>query len=131
MQHLQCAFEALCKEAVQAGNGRYVCLMENVPFYGGPEEGGWWGSDTHVVAWQWFQSEDDAHKACLAVNTLSAELNEEARKEFGKQCLQEMDWLEARGLESDFLPEVDGETEYCVRVCENLPVARRGERAYS
>jgi hypothetical protein len=31
-----------------------------------------------------------------------------------------MDWLDARGLESEYLPEVDGEEEYFVVVEENL-----------
>ena len=39
------AFHQICKEAKPA-KSHHVSLYANEPFYGGPEEGGWWGSDT-------------------------------------------------------------------------------------
>ena len=38
------AFFNICREAKPAKSS-YVSLYVNVPYYGGPEEGGWWGSD--------------------------------------------------------------------------------------
>ena len=104
--------------------------MESVPYYGGPEEGGWWGSDTQIVAYQHFQTEEQAELAKEKVKELAKELKEEAQRNFGNKCLFEMDWLEQRGLDSDFLPEVDGESEYYVIVSEGLPEESRGCRQY-
>lgn len=129
-QYLQQAFESVCKEAKTA-EGFYVSLMESVPYYGGPEEGGWWGSDTHLVAYQWFSTEEAAEAAAAAVRKLAEELKAEAQKEYGNQCLREMEWLDARGLDADFLPEPDGPSDFCVIVSEGLPEESRGCRQYS
>lgn len=126
----QAAFEAVCKEAKPA-EGFYVCLMESVPFYGGPEEGGWWGRDTHLVAYQHYPTEEQADAAVKQVEKLAKELSDESRKDFGEQCLREMEWLNARGLDADFLPEPDGESEFYVLKCEGLPEESRGCRQYS
>lgn len=126
---VESAFHAVCKEAVTTGNGHYVCLMETIPFYGGPEEGGWYGSDLICVAFQYFET--GADQAVAAVEKLAAELNAECRKEFGQQCLREMDWLEARGLDADFLPEPDGESTFSVIVADEVPASRYGSRGYS
>jgi hypothetical protein len=127
--YLQEAFNQVCKEAKTA-KCWYVSLMENRPFYDGPEEGGWWGCDTVVVAYQQFDTEEAANNAKQAVEKLAAELTEESKKDFGKQCLQEMDWLEQRGLDADFLPESDGESDFFVVVSESVPGSRYGRRGY-
>ncbi len=128
-RYLQAAFDAVCEEAKQA-RGCYVVLMEEVPFYGGPEEGGWWGTDTFIVAYQYFPTEEQAEAAREQVERLARELEEESRKEFGHQCLNEMEWLDERGLEADFLPEPDGESHFHVVVSEGLPLESRGCRHY-
>lgn len=128
--YLQDAFDHVCKEAKKAG-GFYVSLMENVPYYGGPEEGGWWGSDTRLVAYQYFTTEEAAEAAKDKVEELAAELSAQARRNFGEQCLRELDWLEARGLDADYLPEPDGESEFFVTVTEGLPQESEGVRGYS
>lgn len=128
--YLQSAFDAVCKEAKKP-EGYYVVLMERRPFYGGPEEGSWWGSDQIVTAYQHFTTEEAANAAKEQVEKLAKELSEESKKEFGKQCLREMNWLEARGLDANFLPEPDGESEYYVTITEELPQDRYQERGYS
>lgn len=125
------AFYAVCKDAIEAGNGFYVCLMERNRVYLGPWEGGTWGDDTTVAAWQYFESEEMANAAKESVEKLAAELTEESRKEHGEWCLRTMDWLEARGLEADFLPEPDGPTEYYVWVGKEIPSPERASREYS
>lgn len=127
--YLQSAFDAVCKEAKKP-EGFYVVLMERAPFYGGPEEGGWWGSDRIVTAYQHFTTEEAANAAKDQVEKLAKELSEESKKEFGKQCLREMNWLEARGLEADFLREPDGDSEYYVVVTEELPQNNYDTRHY-
>lgn len=129
MKYLQQAFEAVCKEAKQA-NGWYVVLMEHERYYGGPEEGGWWGTNDHIVAYQWFETDEAAEAAKKAVEKLARELEEESRKDHGKQCLREMAWLDARGLDADFLPEPDGPNSFSVIISEGLPEEQRGPTHY-
>jgi len=130
MKFLQFAFDAVCTQA-KTPETWFCALLQHEQFYGGPEEGGWWGTDTEVVAYQAFASEDAAEEAANRVRDLAAELERDSRREFGEQCIREMEWLDARGLDADFLPEPDGETRYSVSVCQELPVAARGERQYS
>jgi hypothetical protein len=91
-----------------------------VPFYGGPEEGGWWGHDTVLEAYQQFPTKEAAEAAKLEVEKFASEMNGIRKREFGEYCLNSMEWLEARGLDADFLPEPDGETEYFVTI-EDTP----------
>ena len=122
------SFLRLCADPI-AANGHYVCLYIRKPFYGGPEEGGWWGSDTELVAYQRVSSDEEADVLVERIEAMAEELNEQAKREFGKGCLRQMEWLEQRGLDSDFLPEVDGEESYFV-VQEDRPgaAARQGSR---
>ena len=91
----------------------------------------WWGHDHTIVAYQRFGTEEQARAAGAQVQKLAAELEAEAVKEHGEQCLREMDWLEARGLEADWLPEPDGPTRYTVLVSQGLPEPIYGPRHYS
>lgn len=88
----------------------YVSLYVRVPYYGGPEEGGWWGEDIRLVAYQRCCSEEEAEMYHCDIEAL----NDSARREFGEFCQTQCDWLEARGLDADYLPEVDGPEEYFV-----------------
>lgn len=38
----------------------YVSLYAKTPFYGGPEEGGWWGHDVVLVSHQSVSSAEEA-----------------------------------------------------------------------
>ena len=109
------AFHQICKEAKPA-QAHHVSLYAEAPFYGGPEEGGWWGHDIALVAHQSFASIEAAEAAKAKAEKLAEELSEESKKDFGDQCLKEMEWLDARGLDADFLPEPDGETNYFVTI---------------
>jgi hypothetical protein len=129
MSCIKQAFECACKDAIQA-TGHYVSLMESVPYYGGPEEGGWWGEDHRIVAYQIFPTAIQAEAAKAATDKLATELSAEALREYGDGCLRDMDWLDARGLDADFLPEVDGESRFYVTVTEGLPEETFGPRHY-
>lgn len=101
--------------------------MVDIPFYGGPQEGGWWGVDTEVVAYHECISEEEANRLKDEVEKLAQELNAEARKTYGEQCLREME-LEERG---HVLPEPDGPEEYKIVICQTVPEAQRGNRVWS
>lgn len=107
------AFFSVCEDAKPAVSS-YVSLYVRVPYYGGPEEGGWWGEDHHLVAYKHCNTPDRAKAVRRDVTALAEELSSDARREFGEQCLREMAWLDARGLDADYLPEPDGEVEYYV-----------------
>jgi hypothetical protein len=124
------AFRQICNEAKDA-EGIYVALFESRPFYGGPEEGGWWGRDNILISYQKFETREAADIAVAAIQKLAYELTKEAKKSFGRQCLQEMEWLDERGLDSDYLREPDGESSYSVSVSERVPESSYGERGYS
>lgn len=124
------AFLTVCDNAIPA-NGMYVSLYIRVPFYGGPEEGGWWGTDTELVAYYQYPSEELAEAALEKIQALAAELNKDEKKSWGERCLREMEWCDARGLDYDFLPETDGESTYVVMMETTVGShARRGHRHY-
>jgi hypothetical protein len=127
--YLQEAFEAVIKDA-KIPEQWYVVLIEIVPFYGGPEEGGWWGCDTHVVAFKEYPTEELAQAAAEQVRKLAKELTDESYREYGDYCLRRMDWLEDRGLDSDFLLEPNGPSEYSVLVTNEIPKSTYGCRRY-
>lgn len=124
------AFHKICDKAINTGL-YYVSLVENRPYYGGPEEGGWWGRDQIVIAYQSFNSEEAANAAVLLIEELAADLSATALQEYGDKCLRECEWCEARGLDADYLPEVDGESTFDVYISEELPQHCYGEREFS
>ena len=110
-RHIQAAFDLVLPDA-QKPDGCFVSLYANVPYYGGPEEGGWWGNDVALVATQHFEYSSDAKTAQIKIDELAEQLSTRAKRAYGEQCLQETEWLEARGLDDDYLPEPDGELRY-------------------
>lgn len=122
--YLKSAFFAACEDAVPASS-HYVSLYVEIPFYGGPEEGGWWGRDVELVAHKEVKTDAEAEAIRAQVEKLARELSEQARDTFNRACAEQCEWLEARGLDADYLPEVDGEERYIVRVEQ-----RPGENEY-
>lgn len=125
------AFFEVCREAKPAV-ASYVSLYVELPYYGGPEEGGWWGRDVELVAYERYASEEAAEAALKAVQALADKLSKEAKDSFNRGCAAECEWLEARGLDDSFLPEVDGEASYMAYI-ESKPgeFASEGSRGYS
>jgi hypothetical protein len=109
------SFFTVCDEAKPAAK-IYVSLYISTPFYGGSEEGGWWGSDVELVASQPFMDETAAESAKKAVDELTEVSNDELRAEYGEQCQKELDFMERNNLGENFLPEVDGEAYYFVSI---------------
>jgi hypothetical protein len=71
-----------------------------------------------LVAYHQCKTEVEAEAVKIKVEELAKEMSDDARKDFGRACLAQCEWLEARGLDSDSLPEVDGEISYFVSVEE-------------
>lgn len=127
------AFEEVIKDATQAEDSEiYVSLYVEVPFYGGPEEGGWWGADVELVSFKKFPSEEAAKATHAKVGELCTSLSKEAKDQYGDHCLRSMDWLDERGLDADYLPEPDGPTKFWVVTEAHLgSQARKDDRYYS
>ena len=128
--YLSAAYDKVCREA-ESAEDRWVSLYESHRYYGGPEEGGWYGTDRRLVKTQRFSSQDAADRAYKRIDALAKELTAEAKQAWAKRCSDELDWCEARGLDADYLPEPDGGTEYFV-IIESVAGSResRGSRGY-
>jgi hypothetical protein len=124
------AFFTQCEKA-KPGNSHFVSLYMIVPFYGGPEEGGWWGSDSKLIAYHQCSTDEEAEAVREKVLALADQLSKKAKRAYGEQCAREIAWLESRGLDDSFLPEVDGEIRYSV-CTEETPgsMESRGCRHY-
>ena len=114
---MQEAFLSVIPDAVPARHA-YVSLYIHTRPYGGPEEGGWWRDHYTLMATKEFPTEALAETAKVEVEKLAGELIIEAQQGFGEQCKREMEWCESRGLDADYLPEVDGDTIYFVSIEE-------------
>ena len=128
---IQEAFFSVCNNAVPAKRV-YVSLYVRTPYYGGPEEGGWWGHDDTLIAYHACDTEEQADVIRENVEKLAANLSKEARKGFIEGCAAQLEWLVTMGMEASDLPEVDGEESYFVTTEENPgSLSHTGERHYS
>ena len=57
------AFEQVLGEVAKPTGQFYVVLWQDSPYYGGPEEGGWWGTDRIPLQYASFATEEAAEKA--------------------------------------------------------------------
>ena len=126
---LEEAFDLEFPEAIEAQDF-YVTLMMRTQRYGGPEEGGWWVDDTHIIKYVRFATEEQARAAMLRVEAKAAELTAEARATHGRHCVNQLRWLEDRNLDSDHLSELDGPAGYYVVLGQGLPTEERGPTSY-
>jgi hypothetical protein len=118
---MQDAFNARVKKAIEASHDWYIVLVEEYQSYGGPEEGGWWRNHRTVSAYKQCANQEEAELLKAEIEKLAAELSAESRKEYGERCCRELNWLEARGLDADYLPEPDSETTYSVLITQTYP----------
>lgn len=128
-EYLQEAFNTVCKEA-KVADGWYVTLMEETCRFVSPAEGGTYAHDTHIRAYNYFSTEEQAKAAFEAVEKLAEEMKQKAQTDHGNQCLREMDWCEDRLLEPDYLPEPDGPSNFFVLMTQGIPTETRGPTHY-
>jgi hypothetical protein len=130
MSYLEHAFNTVADNA-RKPDVCFVCLMERTCEYGGPEEGGWWNHDAYCVAYREYATREAAELAKEQIEALATELTDESRREHGNHCLRQMEWLDARGLEADWLTEDDGPSEFYIAVCDIVPAPPQPCRQYS
>lgn len=125
------AFFQVCTEAERA-EGVFVTLYCDDRFYGGPEEGGWYGTDTRLIASTRVHFRALAERMKTQVTELAEKLTRDAEDARNRQCAAECEWLEARGLDDDFLPQPHGGERYWVAVEEKQGAFEsQGDRHYS
>ncbi len=131
MGYIQQAFAQVVadRKAVPAPERWYVVLWETIQWYGGPEEGGWYGNDYVPLEYGEFKSEEEAQAVAERVAERARELTALSKQRHGERCLAELEWLDARGLDADYLPERD-ESSYHVSVTDTAPQAEYGQRGY-
>ena len=123
------AFFNVCPSAEKCETW-YVVLWEYRSYYGGPEEGGWWGRDCIPVAIAEYNTQFRADAMAKQVYARAKEMTKQAQNEFNDYCLNSILAAEERGLSSEDLPEVDGAPEYKVYVQREYPEAIYGPRHY-
>ena len=120
----------LCIENAKEPEACYVCLVSEYQAYGGPEEGGWWQTISNLEQYAEFPDRVLAEEARDRVEALARELTAQERASYGDYCVRSLEWLDARGLDSDWMPEPDGETVYRVFICDEIPVYDNSRMAY-
>ena len=123
------AFYEICQTAKNIGH-YFVCLTETIPFYGGPEEGGWWGNDVILVAYQEYSSLQAAEIALDAIELLVEKLNQDEVRQHGDYCLRQIEFLEARGLDPSDNDVLDGPSHFSVNIYDSLPENNYANRHY-
>jgi hypothetical protein len=127
--YIQAAFDNIIPDAEQAQDW-YVVLIEKCREYLGPWEGGTWGDRSTVISYRKYNSYEQATKVEQQITKLAQEMSDEANRNYGNHCLFQMDWLEERGLDSDYLPENDGPSEFVVIVTQTIPQDYQPSRTY-
>lgn len=125
------AFSQVCNQAEESEE-RFVSLYCSVPYYGGPEEGGWWGRDVKLIATQPYPTEAQASAAKARVEELAQQLKADAQREHGDMCLSQLETCGWDGEEAQSrFGEVDGAEDYFVTI-ESTPGSQesRGSRHY-
>jgi hypothetical protein len=111
----------------------YIVLWKRTPFYGGPEEDGWWGNDEEPVAYHRVSTLEAAEELRKQIEAAAAAQTEEAKREHGDRCLAQLAYCEARGIDdsNSVYGEDHGAESYYVTVQKEVPEASYGDRHYS
>jgi hypothetical protein len=119
--YLKKAFETIIQDAKIAEQW-YVVLVEKTPFYGGPEEGGWWGWDTNVIAYKEYPTEEFAQAAAEQVRRLAKKWTDQSYFDYEEDFLRLMERIETYGLSAKLLPlEIGAPSKYLVLVTNDIP----------
>ena len=126
------AFHDALADTPTSADAHYVSLYARVPVYGGPEEGGWWGSDCELRSYYKFATLQQAEDAYERIFQLAETLSQQSKAEWAEHCARECEHAEARGMDPADLPETDGETSYFATVERVLNShARTDDRQWS
>jgi hypothetical protein len=106
-------------EDAQEAEQCVVSMYSIEPYYGGPEEGGWWGNLLILKEFVRCTTRDAAEKLQEKIQERCSELNLDARKADGEHCLRQIERADARGEDIDDYG-YDGPSSYNV-IIEKFP----------
>ena len=115
-KYLSAAWDELVADATEEHDKRVVSLYVEAPYFGGPEEGGWWGHDFQLVEHVVCPSAAMAETLRARVERRADTMTDEAKTAWSKHCQRELDDAERRGIDPSDLPETDGHDAYHVMV---------------
>lgn len=101
MSSTQDAFYQLCQDAtkIEERERRYVSLYREVQYYGGPEEGGWWGTDMVLESYYRCTHAEQAEQVAEQVQKLADQMTEDARRAHNEHAAAQVDYCESRGID--------------------------------
>jgi len=109
----------------------YVTLWRIESYYGGPEEGGWWGENHLVESVTQFDNEADAEAYATRIDNDIRTRSREAETAWANGCRAECEWADARGLDvNDAFPETDGPDTYSCTIGTEPPTDSYGPDHY-
>jgi hypothetical protein len=84
-----------------------------------------------LVAYTEVSNDVEAQAIADKVYDLAVQMSKDAKDRFNQYCRNSLEQAEAKGIDSDELPEVDGEETYWVTV-ESMPgsMVRQGTHSY-
>lgn len=135
MDTIEEAFRQVCAQAEPAEDV-FVSLYRLDRFYGGPEEGGWYGTDATLLASQQVFSRRAAERMKDQVTELAEKLTRDAEDARNRRLAAECEFLEERGVDdydnNAYLSPPDGGSRFWVVVEEvQGSHVRTGDRCYS
>ena len=101
-------------ESPRQKESKFISLYQSHQCYGGAEEGGWWYHQSFLQESYECIDEQQASEIRQEMWDFADEMNELSKKQHNKHLAESLEWLEARNLDADFLPEPDGPSEYHV-----------------
>lgn len=112
------AWDAIVEDS-EVAQECYLSLYKVEPYYGGPEEGGWWGYLHILQKYCKCSSRAQAEMLMEKLQDHCKELTEEAKKADGDDCLRHMERADRRGEDvSD--DGYDGPSRYYMTI-ESMP----------
>ena len=125
------AFYALVSETDKP---YYVVLWEARQYYGGPEEGGWYGYDYIVASYKRVDSLLVAENLAARIHLLAKNMSKQSRDEYYRRCLEECERADAAGEDpTDYYggDVYESPSSFYVTVEEEMPESHFGNRYYS
>jgi len=117
--------EVICHEPV------FVSVYRKERFYGGPEEGGWYGTDMFLERSVQVKSKTLARELKARWTEWATGKTKDARLDWSNLCQRELDAAEAKLIDPLSLPEPNLPDEYIIHIeTKKGSLERRGSRQY-
>lgn len=116
---------------VISNNPFYVSIYRKERYYGGPEEGGWYGTDVILESSVQVKTETLAEELRDRLLGVAVEKTKTAKKQWSNLCQRELEAAEARLIDPLSLPEPNLPDEYVIHIEQKKgSFERRGSRYY-